>query len=81
MAGGSGGSTVDIPYHAGPGVGHEIGVMLGFMGAMVLGVTLYVIWFQIKNKKLQRKDEERLRMLRSQGLIAEEKPVVDGHPN
>ena len=37
------------PYSAGPGIGHEIGVMFGFMAFCILMVAVYWVVWQGKN--------------------------------
>ena len=52
-----------VPFHAGPGTAHEIGVMVGFMAAFVLVATVYLVVWRMKNKRSDAKEVERRRAL------------------
>ena len=47
------------PYHPGPGTGHEIGVMVGFMAAFVIITAAYLVIWRINNKRSEAKEVER----------------------
>lgn len=51
------------PYHAGPGTGHEIGIMIGFMAAFVLITLGYLVMWRVGNKKGEAKERERRQLL------------------
>ncbi|KAF2269125.1 hypothetical protein CC78DRAFT_303799 [Lojkania enalia] len=70
-AGGGGGS--DVPYHPPPSVGHEIGVMFGGFGAMLVGAILFYLWWRVKLAKDIKTEEERVNGLKTRGLFSEEK--------
>jgi len=84
----------DIVYIPPPSIGHELGVMFGFIGAsprlfpsisglaqadksylglMLISFALYALAYHITNKKYQRREEDRLRALKAQGVIPDEK--------
>ncbi|KAF1990023.1 hypothetical protein K402DRAFT_390346 [Aulographum hederae CBS 113979] len=58
-----------------PSIGHEIGVMFGFIAAMLLSMVLYGVWWQYGNKRSLRKENERIAALRERGLIGEKSGV------
>ena len=47
------------PYHPGPGTGHEIGVMVGFMAAFVIITAVYLVIWRVNNKRSEAKEMER----------------------
>jgi len=48
-----------------PSVGHEIGVMFGFIGVFIVAMVVYGVLFQMYNKRGQKKEIERVRLVRS----------------
>lgn len=36
----------NIPFHAGPGTRHEVGVMVGFMVLFVLSMGVYLVFWR-----------------------------------
>ncbi|KAF2736030.1 hypothetical protein EJ04DRAFT_562799 [Polyplosphaeria fusca] len=61
------------PYRPPPSVGHEIGVMFGFIGFMLLCMVAYGVAWNIGNKKSQKKEADRIEKLRASGLLRREK--------
>jgi len=59
------------PYIPPPSVGHEIGVIFGFIAFMLLCMIAYGFIWQIGNKRSQRKEAERIEALRASGLLRE----------
>ncbi|GAB7347203.1 hypothetical protein MBLNU459_g3310t1 [Dothideomycetes sp. NU459] len=57
-----------------PSVGHEIGVMFGFIGAMALSMALYGVAWNIGNKRSARKEAERIENLKASGWLKEKLP-------
>ncbi|ORY03237.1 hypothetical protein BCR34DRAFT_617850 [Clohesyomyces aquaticus] len=60
-------------YVAPPSVGHEIGVMFGFLGFMLLAMLIYGFVWQAGNKRSQKKEADRVAKLRASGLLREDK--------
>ncbi|KAK8220024.1 hypothetical protein M8818_000440 [Zalaria obscura] len=54
-----------------PSIGHEIGIMFGFLAAMALAMTLYGIAWNIGNKRSARKEAERIEALKASGWLKE----------
>ncbi|XTI87559.1 hypothetical protein V2W45_1211672, partial [Cenococcum geophilum] len=52
-----------------PSVGHEIGVIFGFITFMLLCMIAYGFIWQIGNKRSQNKEAERIEALRASGLL------------
>ncbi|OCK80726.1 hypothetical protein K432DRAFT_425536 [Lepidopterella palustris CBS 459.81] len=59
------------PYIPPPSTGHEIGVMFGFIGFMLLCTLAYGFVWQISNKRSQQKEADRIDALRASGLLRE----------
>ncbi|KAF2806532.1 uncharacterized protein BDZ99DRAFT_466102 [Mytilinidion resinicola] len=59
------------PYIAPPSVGHEIGVMFGFIAFMLLCMVAYGFAWNHGNRISQRKEAERIDALRASGLLRE----------
>ncbi|PSN65935.1 hypothetical protein BS50DRAFT_574424, partial [Corynespora cassiicola Philippines] len=76
-AGGGGSKEPVRAYHPPPSVGHEMGVMFGFIGFMLLCSVVYVAVWQTANKRSQRREAERIERLRASGLLRREKEAVD----
>ncbi|KAF2739565.1 hypothetical protein EJ04DRAFT_559903 [Polyplosphaeria fusca] len=70
-AGGGGASTV--PYHPPPSVGHEIGVMFGGFGAMILGALLFYLWWRVMLARDLKREEDRVISLKRRGLFDEKR--------
>ncbi|KAF2240605.1 hypothetical protein BU26DRAFT_525836 [Trematosphaeria pertusa] len=64
-----GGGSSSIPYHPPPSIGHEIGVMFGGIGAMVVGALLFYVWWHFSLARELKKEEDRVRGLRERGLF------------
>ena len=47
------------PFHAGPGLGHELGVMFAFMVVFVLISAAYLLVWNIGNKKGAAREAQR----------------------
>ncbi|GME51922.1 hypothetical protein GTA08_BOTSDO10915 [Neofusicoccum parvum] len=71
-AGGGGGGAEGIGYVPPPSVGHEIGVMFGGIGLMLLGMLLFWSWWQIYLKQEEKKERKRVEDLRQRGLLKEQ---------
>ncbi|MCJ1388198.1 hypothetical protein MMC18_001043 [Xylographa bjoerkii] len=70
-------STVDAPpYTPPPSIGHEIGVMFGFGGIMVVAMCVYMLLWRAGQKRSARKEQERCAALAAKGIYADEKTVV-----
>ncbi|KAJ9667821.1 hypothetical protein H2201_002007 [Coniosporium apollinis] len=72
-AGGGGGAADPAAYVPPPSIGHEIGVMCGGIGAMVIGAALFYLWWTMNLKREAKKEQERIEGLRARGLLGEEK--------
>ncbi|KAF2011346.1 hypothetical protein BU24DRAFT_466062 [Aaosphaeria arxii CBS 175.79] len=59
----------EVPYHPPPSVGHEVGVIFGFIGFMLLCITLYGLGWQVANRRSQANERARIERLRSSGLL------------
>ncbi|KAI9816890.1 MAG: hypothetical protein M1827_001535 [Pycnora praestabilis] len=70
-------STASHGYVPPPSVGHEIGVMFGFIGAMILAMVLYGFVWQMGQKRSAKKEEERKRALAEKGY-GEKAPARNG---
>lgn len=35
-----------IPFHPAPSVGHELGIMFGFIGFFILSMAVYYVWWE-----------------------------------
>ncbi|KIW03756.1 uncharacterized protein PV09_05061 [Verruconis gallopava] len=71
-------SNSNSGYVPPPSTGHEIGVMFGFIGAFLLAMILYGVWFNLSNKKSLARENERLRTVRQQfGISTDEKPRAE----
>ena len=51
------------PYNAGPGTAHEIGVMVGFIGAFIIITALYLIIWRVYNKRSEAREMQRRHIL------------------
>ncbi|KAF2112963.1 hypothetical protein BDV96DRAFT_648585 [Lophiotrema nucula] len=71
----------DQRYTPPPSVGHEIGVMFGFLGFMALCMIAYGVAWNISNKKIQKKEADRIEKLKASGLLRGEKDGVYGQPS
>ncbi|KAI9848929.1 MAG: hypothetical protein M1830_001041 [Pleopsidium flavum] len=54
-----------------PSIGHEIGVMFGFIGLMISAMGLYLVLWQLGQKRSARKEAERRQELSSRGFGGE----------
>ncbi|KAB2572105.1 hypothetical protein BFW01_g5228 [Lasiodiplodia theobromae] len=70
-AGGGGGGAEGIVYIPPPSIGHEIGVMFGGIGAMILGMLLFLAWWRVYLKHEETKERKRVDDLRQRGLLKE----------
>jgi len=64
-------------YVAPPSIGHELGVLFGFVAIFILSLFIYVIIYRIRNKRMDRKEVERMRALKAQGVVPNEKAPYD----
>jgi len=53
-----------------PSIGHELGVMFGFIGVFIISMGLYMIWWKIANKRSKTEEDERIRTVRQQDATA-----------
>jgi hypothetical protein len=55
-----------------PSTGHELGIMFGFIGLMLVVLVSYAVLFGMQNKRALAREEERVRTIRqnfaSQGV-------------
>lgn len=76
----AGGGSSEVPYHPPPSVGHEIGVIFGGIGSMLLGALLFYLWWRVKLAREIKEERERVEGLRARGLLDQglkEKEGVD----
>jgi len=66
------------PYTPPPSVGHEIGVMFGFIGAFIVAMALYTVFWQVTNRREQRREAEKLRSRQELGVGTGEKRSANG---
>ncbi|KAF2238787.1 hypothetical protein EV356DRAFT_504099 [Viridothelium virens] len=59
----------DPAYAPPPSVGHEIGIMFGFVGAMLLSMVLYTLAWQVGNKRSAQREATRVQELRKAGYL------------
>jgi len=57
------------PYVPPPSIGHEIGVIFGFIAFMLLCMITYGFVWQVGNKRSQLKEAKRIEALRASGLL------------
>ncbi|ORY01035.1 hypothetical protein BCR34DRAFT_575228 [Clohesyomyces aquaticus] len=69
-SGGGGGSQT--PYHPAPSVGHEIGIICGGVGSMLVGALLFYTWWRFKLARDIRSEDDRVRGLKRKGLLDDE---------
>ena len=67
------------PFHAGPGTGHEIGVMIGFMAIFVLITVAYLLAWSMGNKKDDAKERQRREDLHEQMTNPRSTKVIAVH--
>jgi len=60
-------------YVAPPSTAHELGVLFGFVAVFLIVFTIYSIAYRIRNKRFERKESERMRDLKTKGVIPDEK--------
>ena len=65
------------PYIPPPSIGHEMGIMFGFIAIMLLSMLAYGFAWQIGNKRSAKKEAERIQMLRQSGVLKEEIEAKD----
>ncbi|GAB7345670.1 hypothetical protein MBLNU457_3954t1 [Dothideomycetes sp. NU457] len=70
-------SAPNVAYVPPPSVGHELGVMFGFIGAMLVSMGLYAIAWQLGNKRSARKEAERIEALKASGWLKEKMEVEE----
>jgi len=68
-------SSSNSGYVPPPSVGHEIGVMFGFIGLILVVFVGYTIGYKIYYRRLAKTDAERTRALKAQGLMDEKRPL------
>ncbi|KAF1810775.1 hypothetical protein P152DRAFT_460064 [Eremomyces bilateralis CBS 781.70] len=54
-----------------PSVGHEMGIMFGFIGLMLIGVTGFWVWWTFRLKREDTHERARVEDLRARGLLKE----------
>jgi len=60
-------------YVAPPSVGHELGVLFGFVAVFLIVFVTYFIAYRIRNERFERGESERVRALKAKGAIPNEK--------
>jgi len=60
-----------------PSLGHEFGIMFGFLAIMAISMALYGIAWQVGNKRSTRKEQERIEALKASGWLKEKAPFKD----
>lgn len=65
----AGGGSSEVPYHPPPSIGHEIGVIFGGIGSMIVGALLFYLWWRVKLAREIQQERERVEDLRSRGLL------------
>ncbi|KAL1628084.1 hypothetical protein SLS56_006014 [Neofusicoccum ribis] len=61
-----------------PSLGHELGIMFGFLALMVVCMAAYGVVWQVGNRRSLRKEQERIAALRASGHLKSEKSSSDG---
>lgn len=59
-------------------LGHELGVLFGFVGALVISLTVFATWMHLKNKRSARREKQRQIELKEKGYVAAGGPVMAG---
>ncbi|KAL1302379.1 hypothetical protein AAFC00_002782 [Neodothiora populina] len=67
----------EITYMPPPSIGHEMGIMWGFIATMLLTTLLYGLAWQIGNKRSARIEAERVAALKASGWL-DEKHIYSG---
>ncbi|KAF2457418.1 hypothetical protein BDY21DRAFT_343785 [Lineolata rhizophorae] len=57
-----------VPY---PSLGHEFGILFGFVGAFIVFTVLFYLWWLTFLKREESKERTRVEDLRSRGLLKE----------
>ncbi|EKG16881.1 hypothetical protein MPH_05862 [Macrophomina phaseolina MS6] len=60
-----------------PSLGHELGILFGFVALMIICMAAYGVVWQIGNKRSLRKEQERIAALRASGHLKDEKSSPD----
>ncbi|KKY13915.1 hypothetical protein UCDDS831_g08595 [Diplodia seriata] len=60
-----------------PSLGHELGILFGFIALMLVCMLAYGFAWQIGNKRSLRKEEERIAALRASGHLKDEKSSAE----
>jgi len=68
-------SSPNSGYVPPPSIGHEMGVMFGFIGLILVVFIGYTIAYNIYYRRLAKADAERTRALKAQGLMDEKTPL------
>ena len=51
------------PFHAGPGIAHEIGIMAGFIAAFIIIAVVYLVIWRLNNKRSEVGEMQRRHVL------------------
>ncbi|MCJ1426743.1 hypothetical protein MMC29_004646 [Sticta canariensis] len=72
--------TSEIPYHPAPSVGHELGIMFGFMAIFVISMGVYLFLWKLGNRRNEAYEIARREKLAQRGFGDEKSrlPVVGG---
>ncbi|OJD29755.1 uncharacterized protein BKCO1_7300020 [Diplodia corticola] len=60
-----------------PSLGHELGIIFGFLALMLICMCAYGFAWQIGNRRSLRKEEERIAALRASGHLKDEKSSAE----
>ncbi|MCJ1265312.1 hypothetical protein MMC22_005188 [Lobaria immixta] len=66
-----------IAFHPAPSVGHELGVMFGFMAVFVVAMAVYLAFFKANNRRSEAREIARREELAQKGFGGEKAPVRD----
>lgn len=64
---GSGGMK-SVPYHAGPGVKHELAIAFSFISLMAFAMILFNVWWAWDQRRDERLEQERCAKLTRKGF-------------
>ncbi|KAB2576459.1 hypothetical protein BFW01_g10490 [Lasiodiplodia theobromae] len=62
-----------------PSLGHELGILFGFLALMLVCMLSYGVMWQVGNRRSLRKEEERIAALRAAGHLKDEKSSTESN--
>jgi hypothetical protein len=71
MAGSKKSDAIKVAFHPGPSLGHELGIMFGFITLFVLATVVYYVMWQAGNKRDERTELGRREALAQKGFRTE----------